>query len=238
MLRSKIYLFSLVTCLLATMAFSAGTGDPIHVTFGLKYEVVPPKEGVEGNSATLKFIPENFSKQKDVEVFVERMNQAPKTVRSLTINDKNEIVFTNDPDKVFSFPLEGFVPGEPLRIGLFSKDGKERVFISMTPTPIEVWDNKGRHFSLELESADGRAFKFIGEGFDPKESLVLISKTGKKTLRKKLSPTTAGRFSGTLRPSDGWKKSGTSRLEISGKTGSLWLNFDWGEAGATKGETI
>lgn len=215
-------LFGLIfaACLIA----NRGSALDKVATPELKYEISSQQE--------LKLIPDNFPKGQRLMVVVERLEQKPSIVRNLTINEQNEVVLGDQSDKVFYLPLKGYLRGEPINIGLLSADGKEKAVTTVIPYPIEVRDGLGRHLSLELSSADGSSFKFVGEGFRPNESLVLKSTTGKKTLTTKLSPTKAGRFSGTLKPFERGKTSGSSNLEISSKSGRLWLDFDWGQAAA------
>lgn len=196
----------------------------------LKSEWITTEDG----STAVKLVPENFSKQKTVIVLVERLSTSNEVIRDLMINDANEVVFAKDSEKMVLFPVDHFVPGEPLKVDMIRSDGVEKGSTRIFPRPLEVTDGNGRSFRLELSSADGSAFKFVGEGFSPKESLVLRCTTGKKKLTTKLSPTKEGRFSGTLRPTDRGKKSGTSVVEVSSKKGSLRLTFDWGQAASVQ----
>lgn len=233
MFRSILCLGSLAFSLAAQLVFGADSADPAITR--LQYEIVAAQNAGDATQTpatpVLKLMAENIPHDKPVMLIFEKMrDSAPKKVSNLKINEDNEFVFGDDPKKVFTLPLKGFAPGEPMHVILLSADGNEKADVSVVPVPIEVQDNQGRRFSVVLANADGSAFKFVGEGFKPKENLWLRSTTGKKMTRTKLSATDAGRFSGVLKPFDRAKKGGMTKLEISGKEGKMWLEFGWGDA--------
>jgi hypothetical protein len=130
----------------------------------------------------------------------------------------------NDP-RVLFFP--NFVPGEPARIGLLTKDGKERAFVVIVPNPIEASDHgctlKVTRLLPKFE------FAFVeGSGFTPNSDVELQANSMGEVHNGKLKSDVAGMVQTGILPFVDGRAEGQIQVSLLGKPCNPRVTFHWG----------
>ncbi len=118
--------------------------------------------------------------------------------------------------------------GEPKRFGVISTDGKIAGFAEAVPFPIEAKD-KSCKLSVVRQSPLAEVVAVRASGFAPSEMLAV--KTNLASEQPAHSSTTAadGSWQAMMSARQPGMVSGTASIQLSGKSCSVSLNFNWGE---------
>src|SRR6185312_298714 len=130
----------------------------------------------------------------------------------------------NDP-RVLIVP--DFVPGEPLRLGLLSKDGKQRAFVTILPNPIKDIDHGCSlnvirllpRFEIALVEATG---------FPPNAELDFKSDSFGEIHNGKLKTDAAGQVQTAILPFVKGESKGAIRVAIEAPSCKPHVSFKWG----------
>jgi hypothetical protein len=132
----------------------------------------------------------------------------------------------NDP-RTLIFP--NFIPGEPARIGLISKDGKERAFVNIVPNPIKTTDHG---CSLDVIRVLPRfELAFVeGTGFPPNADVDFEVNSLGEIHTGKVKSDSTGYISTAVMPFVKDKAKGQVKLLATAPMCKPKLSFHWGTA--------
>lgn len=117
--------------------------------------------------------------------------------------------------------------GEPKRFAVISTDGKVAGFAEAVPFPIEAKD-KSCKLSVVRQSPLAEVVAVRATGFAPAEMLTV--KTNPASELPAHGPTAAdGSWQAMINAKQPGATSGTASIQVSGKSCSVNLNFNWGE---------
>lgn len=127
--------------------------------------------------------------------------------------------------------LPGFVRGERMEFALVSTDRTIRTFAKFIPFPIEA--RQGRcHISLELLTPT--TFLLHGEGFEPGEEVVGISRSDGEVIEDKLTASVDGTIGpGAILPA-AISRLYKANITVRARSCSVSLDYAWGPAALVK----
>ena len=130
----------------------------------------------------------------------------------------------NDP-RVMFFP--NFVPGEPSRLGILTKDGKERAFVVVVPNPIEASDHGCTLNVTRLLPKFEIAF-IEGSGFPPNSDVDFEGNSLGEIHNGKLKSDAAGLVQTAIMPAVKDKPEGQIKVSLAGLHCNPKATFHWG----------
>lgn len=130
----------------------------------------------------------------------------------------------NDP-RTLIFP--NFVPGEPSRLGLVSKDGKERAFVNIVPNPIKTNDHGCSLSVIRVLPRFELAF-VEGTGFPPNADVDFEVNSLGEVHTGKLKSDSTGYLSTAVMPFVKDKSQGQVKLIATAPQCKPKVSFHWG----------
>lgn len=130
----------------------------------------------------------------------------------------------NDP-RTLIFP--NFVPGEPSRLGLLSKDGKERAFVNIVPNPIKSTDHGCSLSVVRVLPRFELAF-VEGTGFPPNADVDFEVNSLGEVHTGKLKSDSTGYLSTAVLPFVKDKPKGELKLVVTAPQCKPKASFHWG----------
>jgi len=118
--------------------------------------------------------------------------------------------------------------GEPKRFGVVSTDGQVAGFIEAVPFPLEAKDKSCR-LSVVRQSLLAEAVLIRASGFIPHETLTVQKPVAGHDLVENPMVAADGTWQETVETKTPGQNSGTSTINVSGKSCSLSVTFNWGE---------
>ena len=118
--------------------------------------------------------------------------------------------------------------GEPKRFGVVSTDGQVAGFIEAVPFPIEAKDKSCR-LSVVRQSQLAESVILRGSGFTPHETLTVQKQPAGNTPTANPTVATDGTWQEIVETKAPGQNSGTATINVSGKSCSVTVSFNWGE---------
>lgn len=170
---------------------------------------------------------EGFSAES-YELFTIPITPTPQTVGAGTglmlAKDGQVLDGPDDPRVIF---LPDFVPGEPSRLGLASKDGKERAFVTIVPNPIDGKDHGCSITVTRLLPKFEVAF-VEGTGFPPAANIDFETSSSGETHNGKLKADDRGIVETAILPFVKGKAKGQTQVTLSESQCKPKAVFHWG----------
>ncbi len=142
----------------------------------------------------------------------------------LLAKDGQVIDGPNDPRVII---LPDFVPGEPFRAGLLSKDRKERAFLTIVPNPIEGTDHGCTLDVVRLLPKFEIAF-IEGAGFPADTEVDLEANSLGEVHNGKLKTDSEGQLQTGILPFVKGKSKGQTQLTLGAPRCKPKVKFNWG----------
>lgn len=122
----------------------------------------------------------------------------------------------------------GICPGESFEMFLISQDRSEIAKQKFVPFPIKA-NNHGYGLSIEMADGTRQLFHFFASGFEPQEEVAFCSSSQGEVIMDKYQVDRLGEFEGLLAPAVSGFPGGSAKLEITGKKGTISLDYSWGK---------
>ena len=125
-----------------------------------------------------------------------------------------------------------FVRGEPARLGLISRDGKERVFVTIMPNPIKGSDHGCTLNVVRLLPRFEIAF-VEGAGFPPEADVDFESNSSGEVHNGKVRTNAVGYVQTAILPFVKDKAQGQVQVKLVAAPCKLKVSFSWGTPSET-----
>ena len=99
---------------------------------------------------------------------------------------------------------------------------------SFLPYPLEAKGNRGERASLLVTHPMLTRFYLQASGFSPNESIEMVHRSGERVEIAQITADQSGQIEAHLNPVILGKLGGEASLTLSGKNGSIELNYPWG----------
>lgn len=183
---------------------------------------------VEGSSAfNFHFHCPNGSCNKEYVLITRNlMNREFIASESLKIDQLGKIVVLNN-DKCLELSGEKAFPGESVMVYLFSKDLKEIGSTKIVHCPV-ISTGHGYKISIGMFDPSFLNYTFEVTGFEPDEEVTVVSRSAADVCQMKGKADVNGTLEGTISPAVEKGMSVLTKLEFTGKKGSVSIEYPLG----------
>lgn len=166
----------------------------------------------------------NASPSMEYAIIARSMLDEDQILTEWAIPDKDGILSGNN--EPYSFIASTMIPGESVFIYLISNDRREFASTKVIPYPISA-TNHDYKLSVEMAKPVFLNYLFCASGFEPAEEIVLVSRSHNVEEKHQLKTDEKGVVEGFLSPVAEGINKGQAKIELTGKKGSVAVEYSW-----------